>query len=90
MTRRKKTYRRRSEKQNKQEPEFNQTNIYPTCENGEILDCQENTSNEVLDESCKGILMFTSETTSCFCRGSNDLKRKSENILRQGWSKYTR
>ena len=93
------TYQRRS-KQNKQEPEYNQTNIFPACENGEIFDCQENKSNEVLDESCKGILMFTSETSSCSCRGSNqmilddldsnDLARGSENILRQGWSKYTR
>ena len=61
------------------------------CENGEIFDCQENKSNEVLDESCKGILMFNSDTSSsCFCRGSNDQKRNSDNILRKGWSKYTR
>ena len=70
------------------------------CENEEIFDCQENKSNEVLDESCKGILMFTSETSYCSCRGinhrilddvgSNDLERNSEKTLRQGWSKYTR
>ena len=84
------TYRRRSKKQNQQEPEFNLTNIFPTCENEGIFECQENKPNEVLDDSCKGILMFTSETSSCFCRGSNDLKRNSERILRQGWSKYTR
>ena len=60
------------------------------CENGEIFDCQENKSNEVLDERCRGILMFTSENDTCYCRGSNNHERKSGNILRQGWSKYTR
>ena len=96
---------RSAEQRNDQEPELpkvsdNSTNFFPLCDNGEILDCQENKSNEVLDESCKGILMFTSETSSCSCRGSNDmildefksnnLGRKSANIVRQGWSKYTR
>ena len=52
--------------------------------------CQENKSNETLDENCEKILMFTNETSSCFCRGSNRLKRNSENILRRGWSKYIR
>ena len=74
---------------NREEPELVQ-NIFPTCENGEKFDCQENKSNEVLDESCKGILMFNNETSSCYCRGSNVLKRSSRNILRQGWSKFTR
>ena len=97
--------RRRSNNRKNQEPQLpeisdNFTNIFPVCDNGEILDCQENKSNEVLDESCKGILMFTSETSSCSCQGSNDMilddfesnnrKRKSANIARQGWSKYTR
>ena len=66
------------------------SNFYPTCENGKKLDCQENKSNEVLDESCTGILMFNSETSSCFCEDSNNLKRKTGDILRRGWSKYTR
>ena len=93
------TYRRRSKRQNEEEPEFAQfesyqvtefQNIYPTCENGESLECQENKSNETLDENCENILMFTNETSSCFCRGSNRLKRNSDNILRRGWSKYIR
>ena len=97
--------RRRSNNRNNQEPQLpeisdNFPNIFPVCDNGEILDCQENKSNEVLDESCKGILMFTSEASSCSCQGSNhtildeleskNRVRKSANILRQGWSKYTR
>ena len=104
-----KTYRRKSKRQNEEEPEFDvnkfQTsqvnelqshqvtkfqNIFPTCENGEIFECQENKSNESLDENCKKILMFTNETSFCYCRGPNPLKRSSKNILRQGWSKYAR
>ena len=96
---------RRAKQRNDNEPELpeksdNSSNIFPVCENEEIFDCQENKSNEVLDESCKGILMFTSETSYCSCRGinqiilgdvdSNDLERNSEKTLRQGWSKYTR
>ena len=65
-------------------------NIFPTCENGEIFECQENKSNETLDENCGNMLMFTNGTSSCFCRGSNRLKRNSEKILRRGWSKYIR
>ena len=96
--------RRRAKQRNDKEPELpetsdNSSNIFPVCKNEEIFDCQENKSYEVLDESCKGILMFTGETSFCSCRGinqiildddSNDLDRNSEKILRQGWSKYTR
>ena len=94
--------RRRSKRQNEEEPEYHVTdwvnlqsyqvthevNIFP-CEDGEIFDCQENKSNETLDENCGKILMFNNETSSCSCRGSNRRKRNS-NILRQGWSKYIR
>ena len=66
-------------------------NIFPRCENGEILYCHENKSNETLDEKCKKMLLFTSENSTCFCPGSNDrMKRNSKNILREGWSLYTR
>ena len=65
-------------------------NIYPTCEDGEVFYCQNNTSNESLDENCGKILMFNSETRSCSCEGSNRRKRNSGNILRKGWSKYIR
>ena len=96
--------RRRSKRQNQEEPEFHITkftnltsyqltqelNIYPTCEDGEVFHCQNNTSNESLDENCGKILMFNSETRSCYCEGSNRRKRNSGNILRKGWSKYTR
>ena len=90
----------RSKQLNREEPELGARvegeselvttihNIFPTCENGENFDCQENKSNEVLDESCKGILMFTNETSSCYCRGQNGLKRRSRNILR--WVKTHR
>ena len=102
------TNRRRSRRQNEEElevpvnilPKYQSyqvtefQNIFPTCENGEIFECQENKSNESVDENCKGILngdlMFTNETSSCSCQGSNRRKRNSENILRRGWSKYTR
>ena len=68
------------------------TNIFPVCENGGIFDCEGNKSNEVLHENCKGILMFTREpeTSSCFCRGSNDHIQYSGNIKRQGWTRYVR
>ena len=65
-------------------------NIFPTCENGEILDCQENKSNQTLDENCEKILMFTSENSTCSCRGSNNQKLNSKNIVREGWSRYIR
>ena len=95
------TYRRRSKRQNEEEPEFHVAkfqsyqvtkfeNILLTCENEEILECQENKSNESLDENCGKILMFTNETSSCFCQGSNRQKRDSGNTLRKGWSKYIR
>ena len=42
-------------------------NIFPTCENGEILDCQENKSNQTLDENCEKIFMFTNENSTCSC-----------------------
>ena len=104
-------YRRRSRRQNEEETEPSKLpkyqsypvaefqNIFPTCEDGEYFDCEENKSNQSLDENCKGILngdlMFTNdsltnETSSCTCRGSKRRKRNSENILKQGWSKYIR
>ena len=98
------TNRRRSKRQNEEEPEFHITkctnltsyqitqevNIYPKCEDGEVFHCQNNTSNESLEENCGQILMFNSETRSCYCEGSNRRKRNSGNILKQGWSKYIR
>ena len=98
------TNRGRSKRQNEEEPEFHITKfsnltsykltqevkIYPTCKNGEVFHCENNTSNESLDENCGKILMFNSETRSCSCEGSNRRKRNSGNILRKGWSKYIR
>ena len=97
---------RRSKRQNGEEPELDivdisdiksinltsyqvthEFNIYPTCEDGEIFYCEENESYESLDKNCGEILMFNSETSSCYCRGSN---RRKRNILKQGWSKYSR
>ena len=71
------------------EPSF-VPDAFPTCENGVIFDCEEIKLDEVLDESCKGILKFSSGTSSCSCRGSNDLRRNVENILKEGWSQFTR
>ena len=110
------TYRRRTKRQNEEEPEFTvnklakfqsyqltkEQNIYPTCENGGIFECEQNESNESLPENCKeslkGDLMFTSEKftedNSCSCQaltqGSNRKKRNSENIKRAGWTIYSR
>ena len=64
--------------------------IFPTCGNGEIFHCEEIKLDEVLDESCKGILKFSSGTSSCFCRGANNLTRDSKHIEREGWSQFTR
>ena len=64
--------------------------IFPTCENKEVFECEEINSDKVLDESCKGILQFTNGTSSCFCRGTDDLARNSKHIVRQGWSQFTR
>ena len=82
------TFRRRSNQENGEEPEYPLAaykvtkfqNIFP-CKNGENFDCQGNKSNESLDKNCKGILMFTNETSVCSCRGSNNRKRNSKNIL---------
>ena len=65
-------------------------NIFPTCENGEVFACEDINLDEVLDESCKGILQFTHGTSSCSCQGMDDTAQKSSHILRQGWSKFTR
>ena len=64
------------------EPDL-QVNIFP-CNEGEIFDCEEITSDEVLDEKCKGILKFSSGTSSCFCRGANHSTRNSKHIERKG------
>ena len=64
--------------------------IFPTCENGKVFECEEINSDKVLDESCKGILQFTNGTSSCFCQGTDDLARNSEQIVREGWSQFTR
>ena len=64
--------------------------IFPTCGNGEIFKCEDINLDEVLDESCKGILQFTHGTSSCSCQGKNDTAQKSNHILKQGWSKFTR
>ena len=102
------TNRRRSRRQNEEElevpvnilPKYQSyqvtefQNIFPTCEDGEYFDCEENKSNESVDENCKeilnGTLMFTSENNSCSCQRSNRKKRNSENIIKAGWSIYTR
>ena len=74
--------------------------MFPTCENGEIFDCPENKSTEILNKKCGRILMFTiaSEETACSCRKSNkghksskqaNLKRNS-NKIKKGWTKYAR
>ena len=65
-------------------------NIFPTCENEEDFNCEEITSNEVLDESCKGILQFSNGTSTCFCQAKNGTAQQSDHILRQGWSQFTR
>ena len=62
--------------------------IFPTCKTGEIFDCQENKSNQTLDENCEKVLMFTGENSTCSCQGSNSRKFNSKNIVRKGWSKY--
>ena len=71
------------------EPSF-EPDIFPTCGNGETFDCEEIKSDEVLDKNCTGILKFSSGTSSCSCRGSNDSKRNAKNILKEGWSQFTR
>ena len=69
---------------------FQNFEIFPTCENGGVFECEEINSDKVLDESCKGILQFTSDKSTCSCQGTNNLARNSEHILRHGWSKFTR
>ena len=64
--------------------------IFPTCENGEAFNCEDITSDEVLDESCKGILQFSNSTSTCSCQAKNDTAQQSDHILRQGWSQFTR
>ena len=74
-------------KRNQVEPLTPTVNIFP-CENEEVFDCEEINSDKVLDESCKGILQFTNGTSSCSCQGAN--KRNSKDIVREGWSQFTR
>ena len=71
-------------------PPLPNVEMFPTCENGEILECEEIDSDKVLDESCKGILQFTNGTSSCSCQGTNDFARNSKHIARKGWSQFTR
>ena len=75
---------------NQIEPSTPTDNIFPTCENGKVFDCEDINSDKVLDESCKGILQFTNGTSSCSCQGKNDTAQKSNHILRQGWTQFTR
>lgn len=64
--------------------------IFPTCENEEALNCEDINLDEVLDESCKGILQFSNGTSTCSCQTQNDTAQQSDHILRQGWSQFTR
>ena len=75
---------------NKIESTSQTDNIFPTCENGEVFDCEDINSDKVLDERCKGILQFNNGTSSCSCQGKNDTVQKSDHILRQGWTQFTR
>ena len=62
--------------------------LFPACENGEALNCEDINLDEVLDESCKGILQFSHGTSTCSCQAQNDTVQ--HHILRQGWSQFTR
>ena len=65
-------------------------NIFPTCDNGGVLNCEDINSDKVLDESCKGILQFTDGTSFCSCQGTKEKAPDSDHILREGWTKFTR
>ena len=74
-------------KRNYYEPAFQR--IFPTCEIGELIHCEENPLNETVEESCKGVLIFSNQTGSCSCELTGKAKRNRQNV-RTGWSLYTR
>ena len=78
----------RSNRSDENEPSL--PSIFPTCEDGSFLKCEENRSNAMSEDQCKGVLIFMNETSYCFCSNKQERKQHLGPILRQGWSHYTR
>ena len=66
------------------------------CESGNIVDCDLSMTMEVLPYSCKGTLMFSSESekdcgTKCNKSNSRNAKNQEDDgQTRRGWTKYMR
>ena len=75
------TYRRRSKRQNEEEPEFAQfesyqvtefQNIYPTCENGESLDAKKTNRTKHLTKIAKKFSCLPMKQVLAFVEGQID------------------
>lgn len=61
------------------------------CESGNVDDCDLSMTIEVLPFSCKGILMFSTESEKdCGTKCDISLPRNFTRPTRRGWTKYTR
>lgn len=61
------------------------------CESGNVDDCDLSMTMEVLPFSCKGILMFSTESErDCGTKCDESQSRNSKSPTRRGWTKYTR
>ena len=64
------------------------------CQSGNFSDCIENMTDEEesLADECQGILMFSNKTSTCGAYCDNDLNSqvRSNKIIRQGWTLFSR
>ena len=61
------------------------------CDSGNVDDCDLSMTMEVLPFSCKGILMFSTESErDCGTKCDESQSRNSKSPTRRGWTKYTR
>ena len=63
-------------------------NVDFQCRSGDYSDCLENIPEDVLSETCSGILMFSNQSTSCGANCGNI--EDSRKIVKKGWTLFTR
>ena len=62
------------------------------CQSGNYSDCTRNPAEDVLNEQCKGILMFSNKSSSCGsnCDNPLPLQMRSKKVIRKGWTLFSR
>ena len=61
------------------------------CNTEDLSNCSHFFADSVLNEECRGILMFNQNISRCenFCTKKQDHKKRSS-VIREGWTLYTR